>query len=124
MLAALDGYAGEVAIQSFKRRTVRALGRSDAPHAVGHLVAPPRPAAHAGAPRGVPRLPRRRAAEPRRSAAGARPGAVVLAWTVRSEAEAARALRYVDNYIFEGFVPAVGRPHPVSAPGSAAGASP
>jgi hypothetical protein len=51
-------------------------------------------------------------------------GAVVLAWTVRSEAEAARAMRYVDNYIFEGFVPAVGGPHPVSPPGSAAGASP
>ena len=51
-------------------------------------------------------------------------GAVVLAWTVRSEAEAARAMRYVDNYIFEGFMPAVGAPHPVSAPGSAAGASP
>jgi len=37
VLAALDGYAGDVAIQSFKRRTVLAIGRSDAPHAVGHL---------------------------------------------------------------------------------------
>jgi hypothetical protein len=48
-------------------------------------------------------------------------GAVVLAWTVRSAEQARQALRFVDNYIFEGFVP--DRTHPLSAPGSAAGAS-
>ena len=30
----------------------------------------------------------------------------MLAWTVRSPEQAERALRFVDNYIFEGFVPA------------------
>ena len=122
VLAALDGYAGDVAIQSFKRRTVRAIGRSDAPHAVGHLWHRHGPLPTPGLRTGflgchVDALPSR-AVRRRREA-----GAVVLAWTVRSEAEAARAMRYVDNYIFEGFVPRVGAPHPVSAPGSAAGAS-
>ena len=119
---ALDGYAGELAIQSFKRRTVRALDRSDAPHAVGHLVrrggvaASGVRAAFLGAH--IDALPSR-AVRRRREA-----GAIVLAWTVRSPAEAARVLRYVDNYIFEDFVPAAGSLHGVSAPGSAAGASP
>jgi glycerophosphoryl diester phosphodiesterase len=121
VLAALDGYAGDVAIQSFKRRTVRAMGRSDAPHAVGHLWhrhGMPAPGVRAGfLGCHVDALPSR-AVRRRREA-----GAVVLAWTVRSEAEAARALRYVDNYIFEGFVPAAREQHPVSAPRSAAGAS-
>jgi glycerophosphoryl diester phosphodiesterase len=121
-LTALDGYAGDVAIQSFKRRTVRAIGRSDAPHAVGHLRhrhGVPRPGVRAeflGCH--VDALPSR-AVRRRREA-----GAVVLAWTVRSEAEAARAMRYVDNYIFEGFAPPIGSAHPVTVPGSAAGASP
>jgi glycerophosphoryl diester phosphodiesterase len=118
---ALDGYGGEVAIQSFKRRTVLALGRSDAPHAVGHLVR--RGGVTAGGVRSaflgchVDALPNR-VVRRRREA-----GAIVLAWTVRSPAEAARVLRYVDNYIFEDFVPAAGSLHGVSAPGSAAGAS-
>jgi glycerophosphoryl diester phosphodiesterase len=121
-LAALDGYAGDVAIQSFKRRTVRAIGRSDAPHAVGHLWhrhGVPTPVVRASfLGCHVDALPSR-AVRRRREA-----GAIVLAWTVRSEAEAARAMRYVDNYIFEGFVPAVREKHPVTAPRSAAGASP
>jgi glycerophosphoryl diester phosphodiesterase len=117
VLEALDGYAGEVAIQSFKLRTVRELDRSEAPHAVGHLwrrrtVAPGDRVAFVGCHvDGVPR----RAVRRRREA-----GAVVLAWTVRSPEQAQRALRFVDNYIFEGFVPE----HGVSAPRSAAGASP
>lgn len=119
---ALNGYAGEVAVQSFKRRTVLALGRSDAPHAVGHLVrrSPLTAAGVRAAFLGchVDALPNR-VVRRRREA-----GAVVLAWTVRSPAEAARVLRYVDNYIFEDFVPATGSLHGVSAPGSAAGASP
>jgi glycerophosphoryl diester phosphodiesterase len=119
---ALDGYAGELAIQSFKRRTVLALGRSDAPHAVGHLVR--RGGVTAGGVRAaflgchVDALPSR-GVRRRREA-----GAVVLAWTVRSPAEAARVQRYVDNYIFEDFVPATGSLHAVSFPGSAAGAFP
>jgi glycerophosphoryl diester phosphodiesterase len=105
VLDALDGYAGEVAIQSFKRRTLRELERHEAPFAVGHLwKRRPRPLGGAapafygcrvdGAPT--------RAVRRRREA-----GAIVLAWTVRSAAEAQQALRFVDNYIFEGFVPAV-----------------
>jgi glycerophosphoryl diester phosphodiesterase len=121
VLEALDGYAGEVAIQSFKRRTLRELDRADAPHAIGHLSRGRVPAAavrtaffgcHVDglASRAIRR---------RREA-----GAVVLAWTVRSAEQARSALRYVDNYIFEGFVPALVSGHRLSAPGSAAGASP
>ena len=47
-------------------------------------------------------------------------GAVALGWTVRSPEQAARALGFVDNYIFEGFLPE----HGVSAPRSAQLASP
>ena len=50
-------------------------------------------------------------------------GAIVLAWTVRSPEQAGRVLRFVDNYIFESFVPEVAE-HALSAPRSAAGASP
>src|SRR3954451_21242730 len=117
VLAALDGYAGEVAIQSFRLRTVRELDRSDAPCAIGHLwhrrtvtAATERFAFVGCHVDGVPR----RAVRRRREAGG-----VVLAWTVRSAEQARRALRFVDNYIFEGFVP----DHPVSAPAAAAAAS-
>jgi glycerophosphoryl diester phosphodiesterase len=117
VLAALDGYAGEVAIQSFKLRTVRELDRAEAPHAVGHLwhrrtvTGSSERFAFLGCHvHGAPR----RAVRRRRES-----GAVVLAWTVRSPQQAQRALRFVDNYIFEGFVP----DHPVSAPRSAAAAS-
>jgi glycerophosphoryl diester phosphodiesterase len=121
VLDALDGYAGDVAIQSFRRHALRELERHDAPFAVGHLwhrrprsgggTAPAFYGCHVdGAPS--------RAIRRRREA-----GAVVLAWTVRSEEQAAEALRFVDNYIFEGFVPA-GFAHPVTAPRSAPGASP
>lgn len=48
-------------------------------------------------------LPHRRVARARSR------GLPVLAWTVRSEHEAARALKYSDNVIFEGFRP---RPNP------------
>jgi glycerophosphoryl diester phosphodiesterase len=106
VLEALDGYAGEVAIQSFSSRALRELDRCAAPHAIGHLwrwrrVPAPgvRPAflgRHvAGMPLRVPRV--------RRDA-----GPVVLAWTVRSPEQARRALRFADNYIFDGFVPALG----------------
>jgi glycerophosphoryl diester phosphodiesterase len=118
VLDALRGYRGEVAIQSFKLRTVRELDRQEPPHAIGHLwhrrslpATGDRVAfvgCHVG---GAPR----RAVQRRREA-----GDVVLAWTVRSPEQADRALRFVDNYIFEGFVPE----HGVSAPRSAAGASP
>src|SRR3954462_3060426 len=118
VLAALDGYAGEVAIQAFQLRTVRELDRRAAPHAIGHLwhrrtvAATGDRVAFVGCHvDGVPR----RAVRRRRDA-----GKVVLAWTVRSPEQAERALRFVDNYIFEGFVP---QPHAVTAPGSVAGAS-
>jgi glycerophosphoryl diester phosphodiesterase len=117
VLEALGGYAGEVAIQSFKLRTVRELDRFEAPHAIGHLwhrrtvTAPSERVAFVGCH--VDRAPRR-AVRRRREA-----GAVVLAWTVRSPEQARRALRFVDNYIFERFVPE----HPVSAPRTAAAAS-
>ena len=117
VLAALDGYTGEVAIQSFKLRAVRELDRVAAPHAIGHLWhrrtvtgASERFAFLGCHVDGAPR----RAVRRRREA-----GAVVLAWTVRSPEQARRALRFVDNYIFEGFVP----DHPVSAPRTAASAS-
>src|SRR4051812_18732926 len=117
VVTALDGYAGDVAVQSFKLRTVRELDRSEAPHAVGRLwrrrtvPAPGERVAFVGCHLdGAPR----RAVRRRREA-----GAVVLAWTVRSPEQAERALRFVDNYIFEGFVPQ----HAVSALESAAGAS-
>ena len=117
VLAALDGYAGAVAIQSFKLRTVRELGRREAPHAVGRLwhrrTVPARGERVAFVGCHVDGAPRR-AVRRRREA-----GAVVLAWTVRSPEQAERALRFVDNYIFEGFVPK----HAVSAPESAAAAS-
>jgi glycerophosphoryl diester phosphodiesterase len=117
VLAALRGYPGDVAVQSFELRTVRELDRREAPHAVGHLWHRRTPAATGdrvafvgchvdGAPR--------RAVRRRREAGG-----VVLAWTVRSPEQAERVLRHVDNYIFEGFVPE----HAVSAPRSAAVAS-
>src|SRR3954447_23652997 len=118
VLTALDGYAGDVAVQSFKLRTVRELDRREAPGAIGRLwrrrtvPAPGERVAFVGCHvAGVPRRAVRRQREA---------GAVVLAWTVRSPEQAERALRFVDNYIFEGFVP---QPHVVTAPGSAAGAS-
>src|SRR4051794_36719279 len=120
VLRVLDGYPGEVAIQSFKLRTVRELDRFEPPHAVGHLwrrrTVPPPGARLEFVGCHAARAPRR-AVRRRREA-----GAVVLAWTVRSTEQAAHVLRFVDNYIFEGFVP--DRAHPLSAPGSAAGASP
>jgi glycerophosphoryl diester phosphodiesterase len=117
VLRVLDGYPGEVAIQSFKLRTVRELDRFEPPHAVGHLwhrrtvTASSERCAFVGCH--VDGLPRRRVRRRREA------GAVVLAWTVRSPEQARRALRFVDNYIFEGFVPE----HGVSAPRSAAAAS-
>jgi glycerophosphoryl diester phosphodiesterase len=120
VLRALWRYRGEVAIQSFRRRSVKHLDRVDAPHAVGHLWrrvhvhgAQVRPAFY-----GCHVAAASRAAVRRRRDAGA----VVLAWTVRSPEKAARALRFVDNYIFEGFVPETAA-HDLSAPRSAAGAS-
>jgi glycerophosphoryl diester phosphodiesterase len=121
VVGALEGYDGDVAIQSFKRRSLRHLDGCEAPHAVGHLwrrlrvvgAPTPRPAFYGChvAVAGGAAVRRRREA-----------GAVVLAWTVRSPEAARRALRFVDNYIFEGFVPDAGE-HPLSAPRSAAGAS-
>jgi glycerophosphoryl diester phosphodiesterase len=121
VVEALDGYRGDLAIQSFKRRTVRTMDRG-APHAVGHLWHR-RGVRAAGATAGflgchVDSVAGR-AVRRRREA-----GAVVLAWTVRSGAEAERALRYADNYIFEGFVPATRVGHALSALRSAPGASP
>jgi glycerophosphoryl diester phosphodiesterase len=104
VLDALDGYGGEVAIQSFKRRTLRELDRAEARHVMGHLWRRRTPLATG--PRiaflgcHVDALPSR-AVRRRRDA-----GAVVLAWTVRSDEQAQWALRFVDNYIFEGFLPA------------------
>jgi glycerophosphoryl diester phosphodiesterase len=119
VLRALDGYRGDVAIQSFKRRTVRELDRRDAPHAIGHLWRRRTVPAATGRLEfvgcHVDGMPRRAVRRRRES------GAVVLAWTVRSAEQAQHALRFVDNYIFEGFVP--DRAHALSAPGSAAGAS-
>jgi glycerophosphoryl diester phosphodiesterase len=121
VLDALDGYRGDVAIQSFKLRTVRELDRREAPHAVGHLWHRRGLAATGGRVAfvgchvdGAPR----RAVQRRRAS-----GSVVLAWTVRSPEQAERALRFVDNYIFEGFVPALSDPHPLTVPRSAPGAS-
>jgi glycerophosphoryl diester phosphodiesterase len=117
VLDALRGYRGEVAIQSFQLRTVRELDRREAPHAVGHLwrrrnvsTAGERVAFVGCHVDGAPR----RAVQRRREA-----GHVVLAWTVRSPEQAQRALRFVDNYIFEGFVPELPAAHPLTAPGSA-----
>jgi glycerophosphoryl diester phosphodiesterase len=123
VLDALGGYRGEVAIQSFKLRTVRELDRGEAPHAIGHLwhrrTVPASGERVAFVGCHVDSAPRR-AVRRRREA-----GAVVLAWTVRSAEQAERALRFVDNYIFEGFVPEIAASaHLLSAPESAAGASP
>ena len=121
VLEALDGYAGEVAIQSFKRRILHELDRAEAPHAIGHLWRRRTPLATA--PRiaflgcHVDGLPSR-AVRRRRDA-----GAVVLAWTIRSPEQAQWALRFVDNYIFEDFLPDAdgnGNGHRVSAPGDGA----
>jgi glycerophosphoryl diester phosphodiesterase len=120
VLDALHGYRGEVAIQSFKIRALRELDRCDAPHAIGHLWRR-RTLPAAGVP--VDFLGCNVAAVPSRSVRRRRDeGAVVVAWTVRSPEQARRALRFVDNYIFEGFVPEVGQ-HDLTAPRSAAGAS-
>jgi len=86
VLEALDGYTGEVAIQSFKRRMLRELDRAEATHAIGHLWRRRTPLATG--PRiaflgcHVDALPSR-AVRRRRDE-----GAVVLAWTVRSEEQA------------------------------------
>lgn len=118
VLQALDGYAGDVAIQSFELRTVRELDRAEPPHAIGHLwhrhMLPTTGSRVAFVGCHVDGVPRR-AIRRRREAGG-----IVLAWTVRSPEQAERALRFVDNYIFEGFVPE----HGVNAPRIAAGASP
>jgi len=123
VLAALDGYRGEVAIQSFARAALWRLGRQDVPHAVGHLscgyvpVRGNRRAAFLGChvralPAGA--VQRRRAA-----------GAIVLAWTVCSPEHEAWARRLADNVIFEGYVPEAGAlGHRLSSPGSGAPASP
>jgi glycerophosphoryl diester phosphodiesterase len=120
-LAALAGYRGELAIQSFRRRSVRHVQRGAADVAVGHLsrghvLAPMvRPAFHGCH---VARI-EHRAVQRRRAA-----GAVVLAWTVRSPAQERWARDHADNVIFEGYVPSCGdRVHQVTVPRSAAGAS-
>jgi glycerophosphoryl diester phosphodiesterase len=121
VVEALAGYEGEVAISSFHRRALRALDRAGAPQAVGQLSRwRPVPAVGvrpAFLGRHVASAPLR-VASPRRGA-----GPVVLAWTVRSAEQARRALRFVDNYIFEGFVPVPADAHRVSGPRSAPGAA-
>jgi glycerophosphoryl diester phosphodiesterase len=119
-LAALDGYPGEIALQSFKGRTLHELHRYESPHALGHLWkrrarrAAVEPAFLGCQVEGLPN----RAVQRRRDA-----GAIVLAWTVTSPAEAERALRHVDNYIFEAFVPDR-LEHGVTRPAAAPGAGP
>jgi glycerophosphoryl diester phosphodiesterase len=124
VLEALDGYGGDVAIQSFTRRSVWRLNRFEVTHAVGHLSrrrplpAVVRPAFYGCQVEGLPS----RAVARRRDA-----GCVVLGWTVRSREQAAEALRHVDNVIFEGFVPEAptsGGGRHVSAPARPPGASP
>jgi glycerophosphoryl diester phosphodiesterase len=123
VLDALRGYRGEVAIQSFRRRSLWYLRRGEAPHPMGHLsrghvLAAPvvRPAFHGCHVTGLTGrgVQRRRAR-----------GHLVLAWTVRSPEQERWARRYADNVIFEGYVPESGsREHRVSAPRSEARASP
>lgn len=102
VVEALRDYRGDVAMQSFRRRSVWHLERYEVTHAVGHLSrrrplpAVVRPAFYGCQVEGLPN----RAVARRRAA-----GAVVLAWTVRSAAQAEEALRHVDNVIFEGYVP-------------------
>jgi glycerophosphoryl diester phosphodiesterase len=115
VLRVLYGWRGEVAIQSFSRRTLRELDTAGSPFVCGHLWRRRTRAlegvevAFVGSNLdGV----ERRAIRRRREAGG-----LVLAWTVRSPEEAERALRHADNYIFEGFVPAeVARGHALTAP--------
>ena len=106
VLDALHGYEGELAIQSFEHRTLRHLDRCDVPHAVGHLwrrrarpAAGLEPAFFGCHVDGLAS----RAVRRRREA-----GAVALAWTLRSPEQAQRALRFVDNFIFEGWIPPIG----------------
>jgi glycerophosphoryl diester phosphodiesterase len=122
VLDTLQGFDGDVAIQSFSRRSVWRLDRYEVTHAVGHLSrrrtlpAVVRPAFYGCAVEGLPS----RAVQRRRAA-----GSVVLAWTVRSREQAAHALRHVDNVIFEGYLPEVrgsGAAH-VNDPPPAPGAS-
>jgi glycerophosphoryl diester phosphodiesterase len=116
VLAALRGYGGDVAIQSFARRSLWRLDRYETGHAVGHLSrrrtlpAVVRPGFYGCQVEALPS----RAVQRRRDA-----GCVVLAWNVRSREQAARALHHADNVIFEGFVadvPAGGRGGHVSSP--------
>jgi glycerophosphoryl diester phosphodiesterase len=114
---ALRDYAGEVAIQAFQARALWQLRRRGEERPIGRLsaqraVAPSVPrfggrmlSNHLTQPEfvgcRVEALPRR----------GVRywqaRGVTTLAWTVRSPAEATHAMRWADNYIFEGFVPAL-----------------
>lgn len=117
----LAGYRGEVAIQSFRRRSLWHLRGDDVPHAVGHLTrghllahAAVRPAFLGCRVRALPG----RAVQRRRAA-----GSVVLAWTVRSPEQEAWARRFADNVIFEGYLPVTAIDHRLSAPRSAARAS-
>jgi glycerophosphoryl diester phosphodiesterase len=121
VLRTLAGYRGEVAIQSFRRRSLWHLRHEDVPHAVGHLTRG-HLLAHAAVRPGFLGCPVRalpaRGVQHRRAA-----GTVVLAWTVRSHEQEAWARRFADNVIFEGYQPAAAMDHRLSAPESAARAS-
>jgi glycerophosphoryl diester phosphodiesterase len=118
--ARLEAYAGPVAVLSFNplalawfRRRAPALARGQ------NLIA--RSSSHRG--RGAPAAARlaRLLARPhfisheiaglshRRSARIRSHGLPLVAWTVRDPREQAKALRYADNFMFEGYRPMSGR---------------
>jgi glycerophosphoryl diester phosphodiesterase len=118
VLRALAGYRGDVAIQSFRRRTLWHLRRGEVAPAVGHLsrgyilATGLRPAFHGCEVASLAH----RSVQRRRAA-----GAVVLAWTVRSPEQERWARRHADNVIFEGYLPDA---HRLIAPRSGAHAPP
>jgi glycerophosphoryl diester phosphodiesterase len=115
--AALRDYPGEVAIQAFQARTLWQLRRRGEERPIGRLSA--QRAVAPSVPRFGGRMLSNHVTQPEflgcRVEALPGPGVrywrarglTTLAWTVRSPAEAAHAMRWADNYIFEGFVPAL-----------------
>lgn len=114
--ALLEGYPGPVAALSFNPLTLAWFRRRAPALARGHNLSAPTSRQRARRARASARLARLLARphfisheitslSHRRAARIRGHGLTLIAWTVRGESEQAKALRYADNFMFEGLRP-------------------
>ncbi|MCZ6524841.1 MAG: glycerophosphodiester phosphodiesterase family protein [Alphaproteobacteria bacterium] len=114
--ALLEGYPGPVAALSFNPITLAWFRRRAPALARGHNLSAPSSRQRGGRARASARLARLLARphfisheitslSHRRAARIRGHGLTLIAWTVRGESEQTKALRYADNFMFEGLRP-------------------